>query len=370
MIDSSWKNPSRCYNIPIFMGKISAKTHKFVRGNAHRDHKCLYWSTLKVFKQRLTKECNEDLRIHTANYIRNNEEIHHAILYGDTSYRTVDEYCSAIEQGTLWGGDPELQALSNIYNTIIYLISMREDNGKKSVWSKIYGENNSLVKTFVCILYDEQQRHYDPLYVVNIENENEQETIFERNDDTVKELLTNFIREDLKCDGNVRLDFMTNIDVNEVPSIGNDLNDAARVSELVLQNQPTKRKLDEHDMIKLGQDNERQLPIEISKEYYVSNKRIKSAEDASGQILKRCGNDMNSINIKELAQTDMFNDMTSSLVHKESTTECSKISNNEHDKEKKDDKKVLAKQMDDDDKKILAKQMDDDKQNYDSKSSI
>ncbi|CAF3682364.1 unnamed protein product [Rotaria sp. Silwood1] len=324
------------------MGKISAKTHKFVRGHVPCDGTCLYWSALAIFKQPLMDIYNEDLRMHTANYIRKHKETHYAIFNNSTKYSTVDEYCSAIEEGELWGGDLELQVLSNIYNTIICLITKTEENGNSFVWSLFYGENNSSITTYVCILHDVQQAHYDPLYVMNIENTNEQETIFELNDNIVQELLANFIRNELKYDSYVRLDPMTNVNVNELPSTINDLNDTEEILNSTLENLPTKRKLDEHDKIVLGKDNERQLPIEISKEYYVSYKRTKSAEDASND------NDLNSTNFNECLQIDMSNDISGLMMKKNSIEECPKISNNEHQKEKTNLKEISAKQMDDD----------------------
>ncbi|CAF2648392.1 unnamed protein product [Rotaria sp. Silwood2] len=335
------------------MGKISGKTHKFVRGNVLSDGTCLYWSALKVFNQPLLEQYNEDLRIHTANYIRNHKEIHYTI----SNRGTVDEYCSAIEEGKLWGGDLELQVLSNIYNTIICLISVTECNGAKFVWSLFYGENNSLATTYVCMLHDVQQGHYDPLYVMNIKNTNEKETIFDRNDNTIKELLADFIRKELKYDDYVKLDSMASVNVNEVSCAMNDLNDTEIISNSVLQNLPTKRKLDDHDIIIFGEDNERQLPIEISKEYYLSNKRTKSVEDASSHISKYYDNDMNSINFIECLQIDMPNDMSDLVMNKNSIAECSKILNKKDQKEKKNCNKESTKQV------------DDDIQNYDSKSS-
>lgn len=72
-------------------------------------------------------------------------------------------------------------------------------NRIKSVWSSFYGEEDPQRTNYVCILYDEQNIHYDPLYVINIENPKDEETIFRLDDDTIRQCLRDFIYQELGC---------------------------------------------------------------------------------------------------------------------------------------------------------------------------
>jgi hypothetical protein len=205
------------------MGKISAITHKFCRGKVPGDGTCLYWCILLVrqllskeifgedlskillteilieqeFTGDLLKEMNEGLRIEVAEYIRNHPEMHDMVLNTDTKYEDVVGYCSAIEQGKLWGGDPELKALSDLYNIIICVIDPRKVTKKNCLIPSYYGERNPLATECVYIYFDGED-HFDPLYLVNMENLDEKETIFDPNDQMRNDLLKKFIKETLK----------------------------------------------------------------------------------------------------------------------------------------------------------------------------
>jgi hypothetical protein len=207
------------------MTEISATTHKFCRAEVPGDNTCLFWCGLLVFKLfflhiitedlfniclteslvqdlfewDVMKAVNYALRARVTKYIREHEDIHDIVINSTDRCYPVEEYCSLIEDGELWGGAPELWILSNLYNTLICVISLEKDNGKPCVHISCYGEDNPTATRCTFILYDKEKGHYDPLYVVNTQNLNEKETIFERNDKTVVELLKKFIKEDLKC---------------------------------------------------------------------------------------------------------------------------------------------------------------------------
>jgi hypothetical protein len=207
------------------MTEISATTHKFCRGKVLGDGTCLYWCGLLVFKRFLLHIISEDLfniylteildkdlfkwdimqalnyalRASVTDYIREHEEMHDIVINSTNGCYSVAKYCSLIEDGDLWGGAPELRILSNLYNTLICVISLEKDKGKPCARISCYGEDNERATRCTFILYDKAKGHFDPLYVVNTQNLNEKETIFERNDITVVELLKKFIKEDLKC---------------------------------------------------------------------------------------------------------------------------------------------------------------------------
>jgi len=64
-----------------------------------------------------------------------------------------------------------------------------------NIWT--YGEDIESFKECVHILYDEENKHYDPLYLINKENSEEELTIFQRDDETVSCLLSKFIEEEM-----------------------------------------------------------------------------------------------------------------------------------------------------------------------------
>jgi hypothetical protein len=190
------------------MGKISASTHKFYRGEAPGDGTCLYWSFLLVIKPLLVKRfgevsydlmklINDGLRTEVAQYIRSHPEMYDMVLNSDTEYKDVVGYCSAIEQGKLWGGDPELKALSDLYNIIICVINPTKVTKENCLIPSYYGEGNPLATQCVYIYFDGED-HFDPLYLVNMENLDEKETIFDPNDQMRNDLLKKFIKETLK----------------------------------------------------------------------------------------------------------------------------------------------------------------------------
>ncbi|CAM4821670.1 unnamed protein product [Rotaria magnacalcarata] len=110
-------------------------------------------------------ERNEGLCMLIADWIRNNRELRVEAFRSGTEYRTINEYCLTIEKGILCGGPPELLALSEMVEIAICLIYVTKSQGGISIWPILYGENNSLVTTYDCILYD--GKHYNPLIYDN-----------------------------------------------------------------------------------------------------------------------------------------------------------------------------------------------------------
>jgi hypothetical protein len=204
------------------MGRISVSTHKFCRGKVPGDGSCLYWSILLVlqllsiemfgadlsnmlltevlikeaFKGYLLEEVNEGLRVQVADYIRAHSEMHDMVLNSDTEYKDVEEYCSAIEQGKLWGGDPELNVLSILHNIKICVIDPTKVTKNNGLLTLYYGEENPSATQCVYIYFD--GNHFDPLFMVNMNNSNEKETKFDPDDQMVNDLLKKFIEEELK----------------------------------------------------------------------------------------------------------------------------------------------------------------------------
>jgi len=193
------------------MDKICTTTHKFHRGKASSDGKCLFWSFLfviepiliklldtTIFNEVLMGVLNDGLRMLVTDYIRRHPEMHHRILNSVIGYKNIEKYCSKIEQGELWAGQPELNILSSLYNVLICVIDLTKVTKDKRLLPSYYGQDNPLATECVYIYYNGTD-HFDPLYVVNVKKPNEITTIFDPNDQTVNDLLRKFIKEELKC---------------------------------------------------------------------------------------------------------------------------------------------------------------------------
>jgi len=180
------------------MAAIPATTHEFRRGKVDGDGSCLYTS-FRHANGMFDSINNQLLRYLVANYIRNDESLHLSVLESGTQYKTVEEYCNQIEKHNLWAGEPEVQALAMLFHKLIRLVSKTKTAQGKCVINILnYGENMELFKECVYILYDEEKKHYDYLYVVNTQNMNEISTIFQRDDEAVANLINNFVREELQ----------------------------------------------------------------------------------------------------------------------------------------------------------------------------
>jgi len=179
------------------MAAKSAITHEFRRGKVDGDGSCLYTSFRHV-NDILKSMDNKRLRSMVADYILKHPNLHLSALESGTRYRTVEEYCSQIEKHNLWGGEPEIRALVMLSRKLIRLVSKTKTAQREYVINIFdYGEDIESFKECVYILYDEEKKHYDPLYVINKENSKEELRIFQRDDETVSELLSKFIQEEL-----------------------------------------------------------------------------------------------------------------------------------------------------------------------------
>jgi hypothetical protein len=141
---------------------------------------------------------NKRLRSLVADYILIKEDLHRPVLDNNRKYKTIKDYCDQIKKGNLPGSKFELQTLAMIAHLVICVISMtKTDQGNINTKTLNFGAHVESFKECVYILYDEENKHYDPLYVINKEDPHEKLTIFEHDDDTVSELLVKFIREEL-----------------------------------------------------------------------------------------------------------------------------------------------------------------------------
>jgi hypothetical protein len=175
------------------MATPSATTHAFCRGKAADDGSCLYTSFRDVDDISNTTD-NQQLRSMVATYIREHKNLHSVVL--QTGVHCVEDYCYKIEKGNLWGGEPEIRALTMLGRILICLVWIKP-TAQDDICILNYGEDKNSFKECVYILYDEANKHYDPLCVINKQDPNEKMTIFPRDDKTIAALLSRFIREEL-----------------------------------------------------------------------------------------------------------------------------------------------------------------------------
>jgi hypothetical protein len=193
------------------MDKMSVKKHKVYRERAPANGTCLFWSFIfgikpllipifgdVPFRPDLMNVLDENFRLQVAEYIREHDYMHMMVLNSGTKYRTVEKYCSAIEEGKLWGGDPELLVLSKLCNIFICKIDLLNITCDNCLKPSYYGEDNPLATKCVYIYYN-GENHFDPLYVADIKNSNNKQTIFDPNDPIINNILKEFIKKELKC---------------------------------------------------------------------------------------------------------------------------------------------------------------------------
>jgi hypothetical protein len=179
------------------MAVKSATSNEFHRGKVDDDSSNLC-TAFRYVNGTLSTIDNKRLGSLVADYILNKEDLHRSVLDSNRKYKTIKDYCDQIKKGNLSGGKFELQALAMIGRLVVSVVSMtKTDQGNVNIKIVNYGEHVESFKECVYILYDEENKQYDPLYVINKEDPQEKLTIFERDDDAISKLLDKFIREEL-----------------------------------------------------------------------------------------------------------------------------------------------------------------------------
>jgi hypothetical protein len=179
------------------MAVKSATNNEFHRGKVDGDGSCLY-SSFRYVNGIVDSIDNTRLRCMVADYIRKHEYLHLTVLQSGTQCKTVEAYCSKIEKDNLWGGEAEIRALAMLSHKLIRVVwKTKPVQGNYSINILNYGENEESFKECIYILYDEEKKHYDPLYVINKEEPHEKLTIFQCYNGIISQLLDKFIREEL-----------------------------------------------------------------------------------------------------------------------------------------------------------------------------
>ncbi|CAF1276398.1 unnamed protein product [Adineta steineri] len=168
---------------------ISATTYILRRKKVPGDGSCLYWSFIDAMS--LSPDA-QDLRNKVANYILK-MDIDDIQLQFPRGCQDRGQYCDRIRNGA-WGGEPELEALSQMYRIMIRVINLRRDQQQNLPINTInYGENDELCTKCIFVIYDRAVPHYEPLYLFNTETLQDEIKTFNRDDTRVDDLLPDFI---------------------------------------------------------------------------------------------------------------------------------------------------------------------------------
>ncbi|CAF3088861.1 unnamed protein product [Rotaria sp. Silwood2] len=192
------------------MSEISEATHEFYRKAASRDGDCLFWSVgyLHDLLETLTTKHMRDAMV---KYISKDENLKTIAITSIDNCKDIKDYY-ARARSNLYGGDFEILALAKLYKKLIILISINiNKQDEPNVNISYYDDETSPFFECIYILYDDVLRHFDPLIVINKKNKKEEFKIFEHGDPTIRNLIIQFIREDLKFNERIKFPDQTEI---------------------------------------------------------------------------------------------------------------------------------------------------------------
>ncbi|CAF3682351.1 unnamed protein product [Rotaria sp. Silwood1] len=259
---------------------ISATTHLICRKTIDNNDASPY-ASVRFANRCPPKIDNKCLRSMVADYISKNENLKHLVLERDTNGENIKVYCDKIKKGNIQDDELEFRVLAMLCHLCICVFLIKKTSeGKININVLKYGEQVEIFIECIYILYDEEHKHYEPLYAINKQNPDENITIFKRNDETVIQLIYKFIQE-LYYDVNTPSDCNNLAHVNEQPTESNVLNENDSISDLITPRASTnlynKRKTPHYDNF-LRIPTIKEVPSSMSDRTYASNKRTKSFE--------------------------------------------------------------------------------------------
>ena len=157
---------------------ISEATHEFRLGEVDNGNLSLYQAVLSG-ADRVDTIAATHLRQKVADYILEYNDINDAFLY-EARCKTRQEYVEKMKHGHICCGEPELKALASLYpNNLFCVISKIPINKTKSdIHIYKYVKDITLYKKCIFILHDGTTFHYNPLYLYNKINEEEEKKSF------------------------------------------------------------------------------------------------------------------------------------------------------------------------------------------------
>ncbi|CAF1364223.1 unnamed protein product [Adineta steineri] len=301
---------------------ISASSHEFRRGQVPVDSSSLL-SSIHYLNNTVVTSNNKKLRNFVAERIFKNKNLHAEILKRQANCTTAAQYREQIKKGQLHDGAIEIKVLSNLCDLFIRVVSMKENYPDSTNLPYLeYGDDAKTTKKCVYILYDEEAKHYDPLYIVNKDIEAEKLTIFERdNTETLLDLLRTFIQEKLHGVNSKESDCCISSCTTESPTQIKDFNAGEHLMDMITlkadRSSPVKRKLPNYQELTLGQDIEEQLS---SDESILNDQEAKHAKIDEDEFLESLKTDSEFLTFEELFQTDFVASEFEPQIEQQSTT--------------------------------------------------
>ncbi|CAF4978221.1 unnamed protein product [Rotaria sp. Silwood1] len=145
------------------------------------------------------------LRNNVANHILESRYIKIDNILCEINRETLETYSDKVKQGTILGVPTVLHALASLYPKYLFctISKTSRTDGRISINVATYVKDISSYKKCVFIFYDGMIDHYNAVFLYNKTNEEEEKSNFKYDNNTMKILLTKFIKEKLKYDNYV-----------------------------------------------------------------------------------------------------------------------------------------------------------------------
>ncbi|CAF4839265.1 unnamed protein product [Rotaria sp. Silwood1] len=147
------------------------------------------------------------------NYISQDEELKSLAVASVEGCQNFEDYKSRITGG-LWGGEFEISTLAKTHEKLIILASIEYIHGELDWKISYYDTESNPLSECIYVLFDEKLRHFDPLVVINKIDSKEKFKIFKRGDQTIRNLLIRFIRENFNYKKEIK--FIDQIETSSV----------------------------------------------------------------------------------------------------------------------------------------------------------
>ncbi|CAF5074451.1 unnamed protein product, partial [Rotaria sp. Silwood1] len=187
----------------------------------------------------------KDLRKQAADYNRQSGKIDEQCLFYETK-KNLEQYCDEIENTDVWGGEPEILAIAELYETSVRVIRIDPQQSCVSI-SEFPSNQTSFKKCCYIIL---NNNHYESLHLRIGNNSNDEHSIFDSNDEEVKKLIYDFISKEYPNYKVISSNNKTDSNEHLVQPVRNSIDQliaAANLIDMISTSLSNKRKFQEHD---------------------------------------------------------------------------------------------------------------------------
>ncbi|CAF4374662.1 unnamed protein product [Rotaria sp. Silwood2] len=270
----------------------SASTFSFHREIIDEDDSSLYTSVR--FANGMVKTM-DNKRLHplVVDCIRRNQSIHSEVPGYDinckpdaeANSKAVKVYCDVIKKGKLQYEELLIRVLAMVCRLVIYVISIvKPQQNNININVRKYCEDVNSFKECICIVYDEEKKHYDALCMVKNAYGQKEIKPFERDGATFK-LFCKFILEEYNYDVNMQKSLNYNQNISTEPS--------------TKENSYKRIKFDKSDSFESSSSNknngESSTSDKCSQVNVFTNKAILSNEDESKRNLQTVSDNVHGV---------------------------------------------------------------------------